>query len=615
MPSLTFSQTLDGKGVALGLPLRRVTSWYDRPYNQAYSTAFSTRTDANANAYDRAIYLRLPHLPIVNIVEPYIARRPGETQLTRRQFFVIKRGQPLMAATKRQPSIALFNGAGAVVTRKYNDPADYATIGTLVGYSKGDNAYYRLVDGASTAVGAPELITQAQWTALPAGPTADATDRTDYIAYEYLTVAEFDALEDQDGFRPVYDAESMEDRNDEIVTGGVDQYTVVQSALFGSADNVTYVKVDADLFFFGSASRSEGFIYPSTGGAPRTVFFNEVDAEAGVTLPVLDPEADTARRVQPIGNVTNLSVANRTAWVNSALVLQANHTVGFAHTDLEQVTNMQYHGFSTGTDVHTPVREALHTLPFVNITKLAALLAENAPDVDFNFTDTRAGRSGVKVGLFANINPNGTAKDVEIQNLYSFLGAEDAGYANLHYNFLVPFGVVTKDVTYHDRIVPDLFGNYTVLGELAINNNANAFATLSTANSSSVTATVAGETTAAALHQAKHVVGKVLNIYDTPERFGMLSLETNTAFQTRDAAGERNFLNEGNRRVGGADTAGMPPILFDFIAMLLGGSNYDWASQMFPAYKGLPQDISKVARELVMQGVVYMVEFAGDAAL
>lgn len=592
MSTLNFQQTLDGKGVAQGLPLRRASQLYDTPADNPYPTAFSMGTDSDMHAYDRAIYLRVPHLPVTFVIEPYINNHKlNGGSFTRRQFYVIKRGQPLMASTKRDGTIGLFNGAGAVEIRTYADPKKFERDATIAGYS---------ADGGTT------LITTAQFDAL----VDDGT--TKYNADGTTTGTPTKARND---FQTVYTGHA--DTNDAIVTGGVNQYALVEDALFGSSDQVTYTEVDADLFYFGAASRSEGFIYPSTGGTPRTVFFNELDTEAMVTLP--KGATPGQRIVTPIGNTTDITLANKANWVNSTVVLPVRPTVGFAHTDLEQTTNLQFHHFSTGTDVHSPARKARLQIPFVNITKLKTVMQANTSltwGTDFTFTDESAGRSGVKLGLFTNTNSAGTAIDVEVQNLYSLLTAKDSGYANLYYNFLAPFLVTTRDIRMRDKVVPDLFGNFTLAGEVAVKADSNAFQTLATANTAGNTNnhTVAKEKTAAALVQADHTVGRVLNIYDTATRFGMLKMEVNPMFQSRQVdPGTRNYLNEGSRRVRGADNGGMEPILSDFIFMLLGGSAYAWASQLLPDFGGLPHDLGKVIETFVLEGAIGLVEIAGDA--
>jgi hypothetical protein len=590
MSTLTYTQTLGGKGVAQGLPLRRASQLYDTAHDTPYPTAFSMGLDSDLHAYDRGIYLRVPHLPVTFVIEPYINNHKvnGGT-FTRRQFYVIKRGQPLMASTKREATIALFDGAGVVQTRTYANPKDFERDATIAGYS---------ADSGTT------VITVETFEGLVDDGSKYDADGTPNGAGLYV----------RNDFQTVYT--QNDDANDKIATGGVNQYAVVEDALFGSTDQVKYTEIDAGVFFFGAAARSEGFVYPSNGGTPRTVFFNEVDREAGVTLPVGD--SNEQRIVTPLGNTTDVTLANKANWVNSAVVLPVRPTIGFAHTDLEQATSHQFHQFSTGTDVHSPARKARQQVPFVNIVKLKAIMDAKAPGVAFDFTDLREGRSGVKVGLYANTDASGDAIDVEVQNLYSFLGAEDSGYANLYYNFAAPFVVATRDIRIKDKIVPDLFGNFTLAGEVAIAADSNAFQTLATANDAGNTAglNLANEKAAAAAIQADHLCGRVLNIYDTPRRMSLLDLEVNPIFQSRiiDGAG-RNAMNEANRRVRGADNAGMEPILSDFILMLLGGSSYDWASQMFPRYGGLPQDLAKVIEDIVIEGAVGLVEIAADAII
>lgn len=624
MSTLSYNQTLGGKGVAQGLPLRRGSQLYDTAYDSPYPNAFSTGLDSDMHAYDRGTYLRVPHLPVTFIIEPYINNHKAGGTFTRRQYYVIKRGQPVMASQKRESTIALFDESDASVdTRTYNDPEKWGTNGILRGYSDGEN-WYRLTDSADPLPANDGKVIDADaYTALPAGPTADTDDKSDYElidpSTDVLTQAEFDAIKgdlteaEMAKFTAVYDEDSLVDTNDKIATGGVNQYAVVESAVFGTSDQVKYTEIHADVFYFGAATRTEGFIMPSTGGAPRTAYFNEVDREAGVTLP--KEETNKLRLVTPLGNTTDVTVSNKANWVKSAVVFPVRPTIGFAHTDLEQTLSHQFHHFQTGTDVHQPVRKARHQVPFVDITKTKEILAEYVPNTTFNITDEREGRSGIKVGVYTNVDGDGST-DVEIQNLYSLLQAEDSGYANLYYNFAAPFLMATRAPRIHDKIVPDLFGNFTLFGEVAVDNDTNAFQTLSTANGSGVTVSVAAEKAAAATIQGEHVCGKVLNIYDVPRRgIGTLHLEINPIFQSRIIDRDRNYLNEGGRRVKGADNAGMEAILSDFIFMLLGGANYDWSSGMLQDYGGSAVDISKVAEDLVLKGAVGLVEIASDALM
>ncbi|RME26218.1 MAG: hypothetical protein D6800_06775 [Candidatus Zixiibacteriota bacterium] len=578
MATLSFKQTIGGDGIGQGLPLRRASQLYDIEPEIRYPNVLSTGLDSDLHTYDRGIYLRVPHLPVTFIVEPYISNRKAGGNFTRRQYFVIKRGQPLMASANNEPTVGLFQNDGSVATATYNDPAKYAGLGEIIGYS---------ADGGTT------VIDFDTWAGLdPNGSyNADGTPGGSYKKTD---------------FQPVYDPNSLQDTNDKIATGGQDMFVAVEKALFGTSDNVEFVTVDADTFFFGAATHAQGFIYPSTGGAPRTVFFNEIDMEAGVTLPANG--ADEPRIVMPIGNTTDVSVSNAAAWHNSAIVLPVRPTVGLAHTDLEQALSHKYHMFSTGTDVHSPVRKGRLTIPFVDITKLASIVAAKGP-ADFKFSDTTNGRSGIKVGVFSNIDANGDAIDIEIQNVYSLLTAEDAGYANLYYNFAAPFLVATRAPGHRDTIVPDLFGNYTLAGEIAISSDTNIFQSISTANATGVTVSVANEKSAAAAAQGAHAVGKVLNVYDKPRRF-MLDHFINPMFQSRIVDAPRNALNEGYRRVAGADTRGVEPLLADFALMLLGGSSYTWASALLPRWNGFPRDLSLIVEELILQRAIGVVEVA-----
>lgn len=607
MSSLLYKHSIGGNGVAAGLPLRRASQLYDVEPNRRYPLVLSLGTDSDMHTYDRGIYRRVPNLPITFILEPYIANhRAGGGNFTRRQYFVIKRGQPLMAATKRDATIGMFESGGSVTSKTFVDPAKLETDGTITGFTDGDlTGWYRLASGNDTAANPDGVITLAVYNALPAGPTASVTDKTDYevIADGVMTVAEYDALDAalKEGFRAV--VTGVTDTNDTIATGGVNRFAEFDEAIFGSSTLIKYVEVDADSFYFGGATRSEGFIFPSTGGAPRTVFFNEVDVEAAVTLPT-DGSGSAPNIVAAIGNVTDVAVSNVANWYQSAVHFDALPTIGVAHTDLEQALSHKWHMFSTGTEPHSPVRKGIMTIPFLDIVKFKSLMASKVPGVTFNVSDETNNRSGYKVGLFGS---NVTITQ-DLQNKYSLLTSLDGGYSNLYYNFAAPFMFTRSFPALRTKVVPDLFGNYVPFGAGALDAAAtdaggNDFGLSSTARTDQIDGAVTAN--------ADHVVGRVVNIYDIPNR-ALLHLAANPVFQSRiiGDATERNWTNEGYRRVRGADTGGVEAILSDFLLMLLGGANYTWASGILPSFGGIGQDVAVVLETLVVEGAAGLVEIA-----
>lgn len=608
MSTTQYQHNIGGNGVAQGLPLRRASQLYDVEPNLRYPNVLSMGTDADRHTYDRGIYLRVPHLPVTFVVEPYIQnhRGPGGNgTFTRRQYFVIKRGQPLMAATKRQPTIGVFSNAGAVSTKTYVDPAKLETKGQITGYTKGATVAYDLTTGVvgDYTPAATARITPTAWAALPAGGAGDGNEveQDDYTASEVYNLTEWNALAvaDQEGYMPVYSGQT--DTNDGITTGGENQYAVIEDAIFGSTTAVKYWEIDADTFYFTAATKSQGFIYPSTGGFPRTVFFNEIDVEAGVTLPTDGTGADP-RLVGALGNVTDVAVSNVANWYKTAVELPARTTIGFAHTDLEQTTSHQYHMFQTGTDVHSPVRKGMLSIPYINITKFKTMM-EDATGETFNFSNLTNNRSGLKVGLDL------ATPTIDLQNEYSLLTSLDGGYANLYYNFAAPFLVSTGDPSIHGEVVPDLFGNYVMKGAGALA----AGATDGAGNDFGVSgADVTNNIDGAQTVSDAHVCGKIINIYDMPRR-GNINLLMNPIFQSRFVGKQsRNYLNEGYRRLRGADNAGLEPILSDFIFMTLGGSNYDWSAAVLPKYNGVGQDLANILEDLVLQGAFGILEIAAD---
>lgn len=678
MSSLLYKHTIGGNGVGQGLPLRRASQLYDVEPDRRYPNVLSLGTHSDQGTYDRGIYRRVPHLPITFIIEPYVNNhKVGGGNFTRRQYFVIKRGQPLMAATKRDATIGMFSNAGAVTSKTYVDPANLERDGKLVGYTNGVD-FYRL--NSTATLPANQFKTTAEFNALPLitvadvaalsalaladitaadasittdvgadgfevlvlddgggdayvytydqdlGPTAapdagvgldgewvkagaastEEGGQDSYTLATYYTVAEFDNTDHfandaaKEGFRGVYG--NLTDTNDKISTGGENMYAAFDEAIFGSTSLVKYVDIDADSFYFGGASRSEGFIFPSTGGAPRTIFFNEVDAEAAVTLPT-DGTGAVPNIVTPIGNVTDVSVANAANWYKSAVNVTAKPTIGVAHTDLEQALSHKWHMFSTGTEPHSPVRKGYLTIPFLDIVKFKSIMAASAPGVTFAFTDETNNRSGLKVGLFG-----GVTITQNLQNKYSLLTSLDAGYANLYYNFAAPFLLTRSFPTLREQVVPDLFGNYVPFGSGILKSSA----TDGAGNDFALSNTDRTENFDGAVTQnSDHIVGRITNIYDIPHR-AMINMSMNPIFQSRitDSSLTRDFSNEGYRRVRGADNAGLEPVLSDFLLMALGGSNYSWASSLMPKFDGKGQDLARVLEELVVQGAAGLVEIS-----
>lgn len=571
MSTLTYQHALNGKGVGAGLPLRRASKLYHVEPNLVYPNAFSTGLDSDLGAYHKGIFLRTPHLPITRLIEPYIDNHKAGGTFTRRQFFVIKRGQPLMASTKRQGVIGLIDIDGSVSEKLYNHPARMASQGKFAGYSN---------DGGTTV----------------------------------LTQAEFDAVAEADkaGYREVYTG--LEDTNDKIATGGVDMRAELEAALTGSTDLVTFVEIDADSFYFGAASKSDGWIAPSTGGFDRTVFYNEVDAEAGVTLPT-DGTGANPRLVNPIGNTTDVRADNLAAYRGAATVLPARPTIGFAHTDLDQATSFRFHMFQTGLDVHSPMRKGQHMVPFIDVVKLKAVVAEALPTTPFDFTDIGNGKSGLKVG--ASVDPSASeAKKASVRNRYSLLTAADAGYANLHYNFGAPFLTVTRAPGFGDVVVPDLFGNFVLKGSGLFRADATVADTeaeFGLANDGTTSYGLTADELAANVDGAQavsddHRCGKVVNIFDMPEQ-SMLKYVVNNQPHLRQT---NDFVSEMYSRVRSADTAGLEPILADIILMTLGGSSYDWASSYIPMWDGRRATLATVLERLVIEGAFGMVEIASN---
>lgn len=593
MSTLLYQHALNGKGVGAGLPLRRASKLYHVEPNIVYPTAFSTGLDSDLHAYSKGIFLRVPHLPVTRLVEPYINNhKAGGSNFTRRQFFVVKRGQPLMASSKRESQIGLFAADGSVEERTYIEPEKMAGRGTFEGYS---------ADGGTT------LIDQATYDSLEEGKKylADGT--------EDATNGTYDSVD----FYEVYSG--LEDTNDKIPTGGVDQRADIEEALFGSTSLAVYVELDADGFYFGQAKRTDGFIAPSTGGFDRTIFYNEVDQEAGVTLPT-DGSGAAPRIVTPVGNTTDVRIDNVAGFQSSATILTARPTTGFAHTDLEQATSHRWHMFQTGMDVHSPMRKGQHVIPFIDVVKLKAIIAEKAPSIAFDFSDLSNNKSGLKVGVSVDAGAS-SAKKLSVQNKYSLFTAADAGYANLYYNFGAPFLTLTGAPRLHQTIVPDLYGNFTALGAgyfadgAVVADTEAEFGTSDDFDGAGAgesyalsAAELAANVDGAQEINAAHKCGKIINVFDMPAQ-SMIKYVVNNQHQLRQT---NDFVSDMYSRVRSADTAGLEPILADIILMVLGGSSYEWASNYIPQWDNRRQNIAKIMEDLVIAHAVGMVEIASN---
>jgi hypothetical protein len=569
MSSLLYQHALSGKGVGAGLPLRRASRLYNHEPNIIYPTALTLGLDSDSHQYAKGIFLQHPHMQVLRVIEPYIDNK-GKT-FTRRQYFTVKRGQPLMVTTKRQAQIGVFQADGTVTGRQYLNPEKMAGRGRLVGYSQ---------DGGQTQ------ITVEQFEALP-------KDQKQY-------------------FRAVYTG--LEDTNDLIPTGGEDMRVEFEEALYGETNLVRYLQIDADSFYFGAAHKVDGWLSLSTGGFDRVIFFNEVDQDAQVLLPS-DGSGDHPFVVTPIGNEVDVRFDNVAAWKDSAVWVDARQTVGIAHTDLEQTTSHLYHQWQSGLNPHSPVRKGTMLLPFIDVVKAKAIIAERAPGVAFDFTDIADGKSGLKVGVALGRGVS-NAKKVSVVNRYSLLTAADAGYANLHFNFGAPFVTVTRMPEIHDGIVPDLFGNFTLEGAGFFREGVTVEQTEAVFGKSNDELTSYGLTAeelaqnvdGAVMASAKHRIGKVLNIFDMPAQ-SMLRYIVNNQFHLRQTA---DWASGGYERVRSADTAGLEPILADFILMALGGSSYQWSTAKMPKWDKRRQTIANIMEDLVIAGAFGMLEIAVD---
>lgn len=706
MSTRHYTHTIGGQGIATGLPVRRGSHLYEHDPEARYPDLLDEGVHPSQHQYTERPYSRLPHLPITFIQEPEIMHpdRPGTGNLTRRQYFVIKLGQPLMAAQNRDRSIGVFiddGGTASVKDRTYLDPEKLADQATPSGFH--DAGRYQLKDSSTNLVNfdsaAPTVIDTSAYDNLSAtGSVADTTalgnlslsdldtmdeDATidsddasstgadgtkvlvldagsgDSYIYTYdqsggtdvsggsnlagtwtkgpsavngteagkfdykkvtksdpVSISRFDALSDEkkEGFQLVY--KNTGDTNDEIATGGTDMYASTEKALFGSSDRVEHVRVDANEFYFGNATKRAGFVYPSTGGADRTLFFNQVDREAGVMLPV--DGSDTARTVQDIGSVTDVSANNIANYKDSAVHLEAKETIGVSHADLEQATSHKYHHFSTGTDAVQPIKTGELLLPFINITALKSAIQNNtdltwggdpANSDSFNFVDQTEAKSGIKTGLYG-------VTDISDVNKISLLTDRDDGYSNLYYNLAAPFLVTDRVPSIKDGVKPDLFGNYTLADNGALSQNTSTSAW--NFSDSQAADNENGSVDMAALGLGSHVIGSVQEVYDDKDqgRVDLTELRVNPIFQNRltDADADRNLTNEGHNRPGGtADTVGIDQLLADATFMALGGANESWFSGLLPDYQGLGQDVSQILEDLVTSGAVGEVKIAFDA--
>lgn len=612
MASLNYSHNISAKGVAEGLPVRRGSHLYDVEPMQRYPNVLSLgTTQASQFQYGKGVYFRTPHLPITFTIGPYVDNHNADGgNFTRDQHFVIKRGQPVMAAGKRQESIGVFTDDGSVTVedRSYVDPAKLATNGTIEGFFK--PGLWQLVDSHGASDDADPVITDSEYTGLPTGSTDGTDQQEDYkevTETDPVAVSRFAALpdEEQENFRAVYSG--LEDTNDEIATGGTNLYAEVDEALFEETDMIKNVRVDADDFYFQSASQAQGFIFPSSGGAERTIFYNQVDQEAGVTLPTTG-DASRPVAVQPI-STSDVSVSNSANWKNSASHVEALPTIGVMHTDLEQAKSQQHHRFSTGTEPRSVVRTGELNIPFIDIVKLESIIT-NKTDLswgdDFNFVDQSDGQSGYKTGLYGVDAQSGSSDDLHDVNVAGLLTDNDAGYAQLYYNLAAPFMVTKGFPSIQQGVKPDLFGNYVPADAARLEDGAGGSTLFSNDGSDNETPVDMD-----ALNLGGHVIGNIVEVYDMPRKT-LEHLRVNPIFQSRITQGTtKNALNEGHRRLGGtADTGGADQLVADTAFMLLGGSNYDHFSKLLPQYEDIGQDLSNILEDMIIEGAIGRVEIA-----
>jgi len=622
MSTRHYSHTIGGQGVATGLPVRRGSYLYEHDPEARYPDLLDLGVHPSQHQFTERPYSVLPHLPVTFIKEPELMNpdRPGTGNVTRRRYFVVKLGQPVMAAQNRDRSIGVFiddGGTAQVNDKTYVDEEKLADNGTPVGFK--NDGTYQLKD-TNDAGSDPELVIDTETYDNLDASTAGSPSQDDYkevTAEEPVSIDRFQALPDEkkEGFRMVY--EDVEDTNDEIATGGVDMYASTEKALFGSSERVEHVRVDADEFYFGNATKRAGFVYPSTGGADRTLFYNQIDAQAngGVTLPTDGSGSD--RTATDIGSVTDVSAGNVSAFADSAAHLEAKPTIGVSHADLPQVTSHKYHHFSTGTGAVQPARTGELLLPFINIAKLESVIT-NRTDLtwggspsasdSFNFVDQTEARSGIKTGLYG-------VSDISDVNKISLLTERDDGYSNLYYNLAAPFLLTDKIPSLQDEVKPDLFGNYTLAQNGALSQDTSTGAW--NFSDSQAADNHNGNVGMGDLGLSSHVIGAVSEVYSSIDqgRVDMTQLRVNPIFQNRIANGDaaRNLTNEGYKRPGGtADTGGLDQLVADTTFMALGGANESWLTSLLPEFDGLGQDVGQILQDLVTAGAVGEVKVIFD---
>lgn len=625
MATIDYGHTIGGKGVGEGLPLRRASHLYDVEPERRYPTVIEYGYQGSQFQYDKNTFHTVPHLPITFTVSPYISnhKNDGSGNFTRMQHFTIVRGQPVMAAMKTDATIGVFvDDGGSTVTedRTYADPSQMASNGIIIGFYKPDQ--WQLKDGHDAGADPDLVIDDATYQALdPTDAGAPAQDD-----YEEVTIDDpvpgkrFFSLprDEQEGYRASY--EGVEDTNDQIATGGVNMFAEIDKAVFGTTDYTKHVKVDANSMFFGHAEQCDGFLFPSTGGAHRTYFYNEVDAQAEVTLPVLDASQDIPRQVKPL-STTDVTADNLSEWQHSAARVANFPTIGVMHTEIEATQSHKYHHFSTGTaqtGPRSPVRSAQIRAPYFNITKLADFINQRTPltyggdpadDKSFNFTDQSADRSGMKVGLYGR---TGEVEAIGPVNDVSYLSQRDAGYANLYYNYGAPFMVTDRKPSFRDRVKSDLFAQYTLEdagvldGSGAAGAGNNAFDL-----DADYDHNLHGQLDMRAAGLGEEVIGKLQGVDDVPSQ-ALEELRVSRIWQNRIIGNtSRNATNEGYSRQGNSSqTGGVEQLLADAFFMAVGGANYDWASSPLPQFEGAGYDLGLILREAVLFGAVGVARFA-----
>lgn len=623
MATIDYGHTIGGKGVGEGLPLRRASHLYDVEPERRYPTVLEYGFQGSQFQYGKNTFHTVPHLQVTFTVSPYINNHKADGKnFTRTQYFTIVRGQPVMAAMKNEATIGVFADEGGTAVsqdRTYANPANMASNGFIIGFYHPDR--WQLIDGHDAGADADPVITQAEYDALDAS-AAGAPAQDDY---KEVTIDDpvpgkrFFQLdkEDQQGYRASY--EGVEDTNDQIATGGVNMFAEIDRAIFGTTEYTRNVKIDANNMFFGHAEQSDGFLFPSSGGAHRTIFYNEVDAQAEVTLPVADADADEPRQVKPLGNVTDVSAGNVAAWQHSAVRVSNFPTIGVMHTEIETTQSHKYHHFSLGTAQTGPrsvIRSAQIRAPFFNITKLREFINEYTPltyggdpedPQSFNFTDESDDLSGMKVGIYGR---SGEEADITRVNAASLLTEADAGYANLYYNFGAPFMVTDRKPGFRDRIKSDLFAQYT-LQDAGILDGSSAAGTNTFDLNDDYEYNVHGQVNMADVGLGEEVIGKMQGVDDVASQ-ALEELRISRIWQNRIVGNsKRNALTEGYRRQGNSNqTGGVEQLLADAFFMACGGANYEWASSPLPEFKGAGHDLGIILREAMHFGAVGVARFA-----